>query len=119
MAAWVCTIEILFTLFLAIIVTIPIHPNLFYALYNTVSILYSTLNPYILIFCSQYTRNLLLETLFEIKNIFSRVSNAASSSVAAAAAAMPSQNQIKPNLRGNETRAAKNKSGSIVTITTF
>ncbi|KAE9556668.1 hypothetical protein FO519_000074 [Halicephalobus sp. NKZ332] len=65
MAASVCTIEILFTLFMLIVVTMPIHPNLFYALYNSLSILYSTLSPYILLICSSYARRLVKETYGE------------------------------------------------------
>ncbi|KAE9556669.1 hypothetical protein FO519_000075 [Halicephalobus sp. NKZ332] len=69
MASVACTMEISFTIFLAIIATVFIHPNLFYALYNSLSILYSTLNPYILLICSSFARKLVNDTLIETKMV--------------------------------------------------
>uniref|UniRef100_A0A7E4VQ10 7TM_GPCR_Srx domain-containing protein n=1 Tax=Panagrellus redivivus TaxID=6233 RepID=A0A7E4VQ10_PANRE len=73
MASCVCTIEICFTIFMAVIFTVCskcISPNVFYAVWDSLTILYSTAGAYILLLCSSYSRNLVVDTLNEVRTLF-------------------------------------------------
>uniref|UniRef100_A0A914XUI0 Uncharacterized protein n=1 Tax=Panagrolaimus superbus TaxID=310955 RepID=A0A914XUI0_9BILA len=75
MAFCVCTIEICFTIFSAVITTVCskcITPNVFYAIWNSLSIIYSCCGPYVLLLCSGYSRHLVKDCLEDLQRFIFR-----------------------------------------------